>query len=84
MSDMVYCLQLNISDGCSFSIVLEKIYRNRSDAETEMKRIQRIDLELQEWHKANPLQNISAHFEQDKWQYFGNSKYYSISEMAVE
>ena len=80
----VYCLNHSISDEYSYSFeVLEKIYRSRDDAETELTRIQLIDLELQEWHKANPGENIYLHFDSDKIRYYLESDSYSIEEVEV-
>jgi hypothetical protein len=84
MMDKVYCLNHSISDECTYSFeVLEKIYRSRDDAETELTRIQLIDLELHEWHKANPGGNMYLHFDSDKIRYYRESDFYSIEEVEV-
>jgi len=82
--DKVYCLNYTVSDECTYSYtLLEKIYRNLSDAETELTRIELIDLELREWVKANPGVNVHLHFEYDKLRYYKDSSNYSIEEVTV-
>lgn len=46
-SDKVYCVFLTRGDGCTYSCTsLHKIFHNKSDAETEVTRIELLQLEM--------------------------------------
>ena len=50
----VYCVMLSRGDGCSWSSIdLHKIYANQSDAETEVTRIELVQLEIKNIHANN-------------------------------
>lgn len=68
----VYCLMFTDSDGCSYSFdVLIDIFASKEKAETEVTRLELIDLELKEFlseHGSSKLYKTYT-YEQIKWLY---------------